>query len=114
MIKDEEAEAAAEYIRDSAPTLAESKANRVYLEQFRKSKKAMLMMEAKASMVKSTVDQREAYAYAHEEYLLNLEGLRGAVEMEEKIKWKMKAAELTIEIWRTEQANLRAQDRAHQ
>ena len=33
-------------IRDKAPKYGEAKAQRVYLEEFRKSKKAMLMREA--------------------------------------------------------------------
>jgi len=39
-------EEAAQTIRDKAPAYGEAKAQRVYLEEFRKSKKAMLMKDA--------------------------------------------------------------------
>ena len=58
------------------------------------------------------VNAKEAYAYAHPEYRELLEGLRAAVEAEETLKWTMTAAELRVEIWRSEQANNRRQDNA--
>jgi len=39
-------EQAAQTIRDKAPAFGEAKAQRVYLEEFRKSKKALLMKDA--------------------------------------------------------------------
>ena len=39
-------EQAAQTIRDKAPLFGEAKAQRVYLEEFRKSKKALLMKDA--------------------------------------------------------------------
>jgi hypothetical protein len=36
-----------------------------------------------------------------------IRGLQAAVEIEEKLKWDITAAELRVEIWRTEQANNR-------
>jgi hypothetical protein len=41
-----------------------------------------------------------------------LDGLKAAVEIEEKLKWDITAAELRVEIWRTEQANNRAEGKA--
>jgi hypothetical protein len=43
-----------------------------------------------------------------------LEGLREAVAIEERLKWDITAAELRVEIWRTEQANNRAEGKATQ
>ena len=100
MITDEQVEKANDFIRDNAGNLAEAKANRVYLEQFRKSKKAMLVQE-----VSGTVQEREAHAYSHKDYLEILQGLREAVEVEEKLRWQMTAAQTKIEIWRTQSAN---------
>jgi hypothetical protein len=82
---------------------AEAKAKRVYLDQFRKSKKAILIQQAP----KGTGQDRECFAYAHDEYLEILVGLRDAVELEEKYRFELKAAELRVEIYRTEQANSR-------
>ncbi len=100
---------AAEFLRDNAPRYAQAKANRVYLEQFRKSKKALLMSQCDASSVAA----KEMFAYAHHDYIALLDGLREAVEAEEKVRWQLTAAELKIEIWRTESANNRRTDNAH-
>lgn len=100
---------AAEFIRENAPAYAKAKSERVYLEQFRKSKKALLMAES----TERTAAAKEIYAYAHPDYVALLEGLKAAVEVEEAIKWKMTSAEAHIEIWRTQSANNRQIDRTH-
>ena len=56
---------------------------------------------------------RASYAYAHKDYQELLEGLRAAIEEEERLNWMMKAASIKIDIWRTEQANNRRIDGAH-
>lgn len=99
---------AVDHIIKHAPLFAAAKANRIYLEEFRKTKKALLM----AQSTESAANAREQYAYAHHEYQELLEGLRAAVEQEERLKWEMTAAQARIDIWRTEQASNRNQDRA--
>lgn len=84
---------------------AKAKAERVYLEQFRKSQKAILVLDAKG-----TVQERESYAYAHKEYQTTLNGLREAVEIEETLRWQLVAAQARVEVWRTNSANNRALD----
>ncbi len=98
------------YIRDKAPAYAKAKANRVYLEEFRKSKKALLMRDAEIAGQKSAVSQ-EREAYAHPEYRDLLEALRDAVETEESFRWRMVAAQAKIEVWRSLSANQRAEAR---
>lgn len=96
------------FIRDKARDYAKAKANRVYLEQFRKSQKALLMVEAEKAGIK-TVAQQEAYAYAHADYLAVITGLQVAVQEEEYLSLQIRAAQLKIELYRTEQANQRAE-----
>jgi hypothetical protein len=98
-----------DFIRDHAKLLAVAKAARIYLEQFRKSKKALLINSAPAG----TIQSKESYAYAHDEYLTLLEDLRTAVEQEENEKWLMVGAQLKVEVYRTQQANNRFIDKAH-
>ncbi len=98
---------AVEYLLKTATRLAKAKAERVYIENFLRSKKSLLMAETEGA-----VNAKEAYAYAHPEYIELLKGLRAAVEAEETLKWRMTAAELAVEIWRSEQANNRRQDNA--
>jgi hypothetical protein len=99
---------AVDYIIANASKFAQAKAQRVYLEEFRKSKKAILMGQSAA---KSAVE-REQYAYAHEDYLALIGGIKAAVEVEEELKWRLTAAQIRTEIWRTQEASNRQQERS--
>lgn len=99
---------AVDFIIANAGKFAAAKAQRVYLEEFRKSKKALLMAQSTAK----TVSEREQYAYGHEDYLGLLGGLRAAVEIEENLKWQLEAAKIRVEIWRSKEASNRGQDRS--
>jgi len=109
MITDAHIEKALDFIREHAAALAKAKAERIYLEQFRKSMKAILISQAP----EGRVQDRESYAYAHDEYLELLEALKTAVAQEEELKWMMTAAEAKVEVWRTQQANNRRIERSH-
>jgi hypothetical protein len=97
---------AIEFILENAPKYAEAKAQRIYLEEFRKTKKALLMKDAMAKGIDSGVAQ-EREAYAHYEYQELLLGLQVAIEKEETLKWKLTAAQMKADIWRSEQASER-------
>lgn len=97
-----------DFIRDNAPTYAKAKSERVYLEEFRKTKKALLMRAAEEAGYKTAALQ-EREAYADPGYLEVLEGLRAAVEEEERLRWLIVAAQAKIEAWRTIEANRRAE-----
>lgn len=99
---------AVDYIIAHASKFAKAKAERVYLEEFRKSKKALLM---KASL-EQAIGAQEREAYSHSEYVELLQALKEAVEIEEKLRWDLIAAQARVEIWRTEQANARAEGKA--
>ena len=101
-------EDAIKYIWEHSDEYAKAKAGRVYLEQFRKSKKAMLVQEAETKGLK-TAQERESYAYAHAEYLEVLKGLEAAVQVEESLRFKMEAVKIRVEIWRTKQSTKRAE-----
>ena len=98
---------ARKYIYNKATEFAQAKANRIYIEQFLKSKRALLMNESTAT----TMTAKEADAYAHQDYINLLYGLKEAVALEEELRWKMVSAQATIEIYRTESANNRAIDK---
>lgn len=95
-----------DFIRDHASKYAKAKADRVHLEEFRKSKKALLMREAEIAGHKSAVAQ-EREAYAHPDYMALLDGLKAAVEQEESLRWLIVAAQAKFEAWRTIEANRR-------
>jgi hypothetical protein len=97
---------AIEFILENAPKYAEAKAQRIYLEEFRKTKKALLMKDAMARGIDSAVAQ-EREAYAHPEYEELLHGLAEAIRQEEHLLWKLRAAQMKSDIWRSEQASER-------
>lgn len=101
---------AVDYILANGAKFAKAKAQRIYLEEFRKSKKALLM----AQSTLEAANAREQYAYSHPEYQELLAGLRVAIEEEEAIKWNLTAAQLRVDIWRSEEASNRSIDRAAQ
>jgi hypothetical protein len=109
VITEQHIEKALDFMRDNSDALAKAKAERIYLEQYRKSLKALLFAEAP----EGTVADRENYAYRNPKYLELLDGLKVAVEQEEALKWKMTAAEAKIDVWRTQQANARTIDASH-
>jgi hypothetical protein len=96
---------AIDYIITHGRRFADAKAQRIYLEEFRKSKKALLMQTS----METTVNAQERDAYAHPEYIELLQGIRDAVEIEEELRWKLIAAQARVDVWRSEQANLRTE-----
>jgi len=90
--------------RSNIPAYAKAKADADYLKEFRKSKKAILMVEAETKGLK-TGQEREAYAYSHKEYLELLDAYRIAVETSESLRWRINIAEKRVDIWRTKSAN---------
>jgi hypothetical protein len=94
-----------EYIKRTAPKYAQAKAERIYLEEYRKSLKAALM----ATQIGDAVNAQERYAYAHPDYTLHLEGMKEAIAKEEEYRWKLVAAQALVEVWRSLSANQRAE-----
>ena len=99
---------AVDHIITHAQQFADAKAKRIFLEEFRKSKKALLMKQS----IEGALGAQERDAYAHAEYVELLKGLKEAVAIEEKLRWDLIAAQSRVDIWRTEQANLRLEGKA--
>lgn len=104
---DESAQKALDFLRFQAAEAAISRANRIYMEEFRKTVKANCMAESEEKALAA----QERDAYANPKYVAHLEALRSAVELDEVHRWKMIAAQATIEAWRTNQANKRGEQR---
>ena len=98
---------AVDFIRDNGKFYAKAKADRVYMEEYRKSLKAILM---KRSM-ETAVNAQEREAYSHPEYIELLNGLKEAVEQEERLRWEMVAAQARVEVWRSQEASNRLEVR---
>lgn len=104
MITDDDVEKAIDYLRDSADEASQARANRVYMEEYRKSLKAMIMKEH----TQLPVSAQEREAYADKRYLSHLLGLQQSVKEDEYRRFLRVAADAKIEAWRSFQANYRA------
>ena len=101
---------ALDFIRDNAQAYASAKANVVYMTEYRKTIKAMLM----ASSSEKTESAKETYAYSHNDYKQHLLALQQAVAEAERLRWLMIAAEAKIEVWRSLESSARAEGKSTQ
>jgi len=106
-MKERDPHDAVDYIIKNAKEFAQAKANRIYLEEYRKSLKAILMKRSG----ESAIGAQERDAYAHPEYVELLSGLREAVEIEEKLRWDLIAAQARVEVWRSQEATNRMESK---
>jgi hypothetical protein len=95
-----------DFLRDNAEEFANAKAQRTYLDEYRKTKKSLCMIEAEIKGAKSAAIQ-ERDAYSNPEYIKLLEAIKIAVADEERLKWLMIAAQAKIEVWRTIESSRR-------
>lgn len=105
-------EECARFIRNNASDYGAAKGKRIYLEEFRKSKKALLMKDALLRGIEAA-NAQEREAYADKEYRDLLKGLEAAIVAEETLKWQIEASRLDIEIWRTKEATERTVIKTH-
>ena len=94
-----------EYIKNTAQKYAKAKAERMYVEEYRKTLKAKIMSEDKSQ----PVNAQERNAYSHPSYEQHLLAIKEAVEIEEELRWKLIAAQAMVEVWRSLSANQRAE-----
>lgn len=98
--------------REKASLYARAKAHRTYIEEFKKSKFAILMRQADKDGFKTAAAQ-EREAFASEDYRQLLDGLKAAVEEEERLRYDMKADEMQLEVWRTIRADERQERKVY-
>ena len=103
MIGDRGVDTALEYLADTEEGYAKAKATRIYLEETQKTVKATLFTEAPDGSVAA----RESYAYTRPAYTEHCAKLRDAVYDEELLRAKRLRYELSIEVWRTQEASRR-------
>lgn len=104
LITDEEIDKALDYLRDNAREAAQAKANRVYVEEYRKVIKAQIMKEH--GQLSAVLQEREAYSDPR--YAQHLQAIKQAVEIDEGHRFLRGAADAKIEAWRTQSSNTRA------
>lgn len=101
-------EARLEELRETAKKYAEHYAERNYLEEFKKSKLAILMKQAEQTGHTSAAAQ-EREARANPEYKELLDGLKAATERSEYLRWELELAKMRVSLFQTQQANMRVE-----
>jgi hypothetical protein len=102
---------AVDYIYSHGQKYAQAKGELTYLEEFRKSKKAMLMKTALADQRAKSAAAAEMEAYADVEYVELLKGIAAATEAAEGLRWGLVAAQARVDVWRSLEASNRTMDR---
>tara|TARA_Y100001951_G_C11111793_1_gene167899 strand:- start:240 stop:566 length:327 start_codon:yes stop_codon:yes gene_type:complete len=105
MITSKDIENELQKIEEIAPKYAKAKADSYQAMEWKKTQKSLLF----AMAVGRTVADKENWVAVQPELIVAMEGVSEAIEKEEKLRWDLKQSELKIEIWRTEQATLRAE-----
>jgi len=103
-ITEDDISKAVDFLRDTAENSAKYKAERVYLDEYRKSLKALLMKQH----LDLPVSAQEREAYASPVYIQHLETLKTAIERDEKQRFLRVSAEAKIQAWQTMSANYRS------
>lgn len=102
MIDEARATSAGQWIYDNVDNIANAKSDRVKKEEFLKVVRSEIQL-----LTEGTVAHKEATALASPEYKKAVENYSQAVRLETHFQIKMKAAETTIELYRSINANLR-------
>lgn len=103
-ITEDEIDRALDFLRDNARDAAQARADRIYVEEFRKTIKAQIMKEH--GTLSAVLQEREAYSDPR--YGEHLEAIREAVKADEFHRFMRVAAEAKIEAWRTQSSNSRS------
>ena len=98
---------AIDFIFKNAPAYAKAKGELAELEAFKSSLKAIKMSES----AEQSLGAQEREAYRSEAYQELCKAIGVATENAEALRWKLEAAKMRFEAWRTEQANNRSIER---
>jgi len=101
---------AIDYIIAKSGEYAQARANRIYMEELRKTLKAELCKTALHHGFEA-VNAQEREAYSDPNYRAHLLAIKQAVEAEEKLRWMLIAAQARIDVWRSIEASNRVQDK---
>lgn len=90
---------AVDFIFKLAPDYAKAKAERIQLQEFRKSLKALIM----SKHLDKPLGAQEREAYSSDEYQQFLKTLQMAVETEAQLEWQLEAAKMRVDIWKAKE-----------
>jgi len=102
-MKDYDPNDAIDFIFKTAPAYAKAKGELAELEAFKSSLKAIKMSESS----EQSLGAQEREAYRSEAYQELCKAIGLATENAEGLRWKLEAAKMRFEAWRTESATNR-------
>jgi hypothetical protein len=105
MERDIDPHKAVDFLIANGKKAGQAKAHRWYMEEYRKSLKAILMKKS----METSVNAQEREAYSHQEFIDHLRAVEEAIEIEEELRWQMIAAQARIEVWRSQEATYRVE-----
>jgi hypothetical protein len=107
--KDIDPHEAVDYIIKKSAEYAVAEANKVYMEEMRKTIKAEEMKAAEqyGNGEYKTAAMQEREAYASPRYKAHLQALQEAVREREELRWMLIAAQARIDVWRSQNASNR-------
>lgn len=103
MLTDRDAEDAADWLLKNAEEFGRVRAERIYAEEYLRSLRALIASESNATSEAA----RDREALASPRYTAQLVLVRDAVREDEIARARRVAAEMRIEVWRTQAANQR-------
>jgi hypothetical protein len=105
---------AVDFMIANSAKYAEAEANKVFMEELRKTIKAEEMKNAEAygNGEYKTAAMQEREAYASPRYKEHLQALRQAVAERERLRWLLIACQERIAVWRSMEASNRHVDKA--
>jgi hypothetical protein len=108
VINEDRAEKAVEWIRDNAPKLGQARGRMAAADASMRRTKALEMMAARElSDKKRTESELESMAYCSPAYADAIEELSNATAEYETQRAMFQAAELTVEVWRSQNSAAR-------
>ncbi len=99
MIEESEVERAVQWLVENADKAAQARANREYMDEYRKTLRATIMSENKDQPL--AAQERDALCDAR--YRDHLQAFKAAVHEDEKMRWLRIAAETKISVWQSQQ-----------
>ena len=102
-MKDYDPNDAIDFIFKTAPDYAKAKGQLAELEAFKSSLKAIKMSES----AEQSLGAQEREAYRSEAYQSLCKAIGLATENAEALRWKLEAAKMRFEAWRTQEASNR-------
>ena len=109
MISEADIDKALSYLRDNANEDAQARAERLYLEEFKKT----VLAQEQAKSTAQSVAASEIDARTSDAFLKTLENYKTAIYNDERRRFLRSAAEAKIEAWRTLESTRRAEAKGY-